>query len=205
MLNYVWLRGRCRYCRAPIPIRLPLVEALTGALFVWAAYRYGVDVMTAVFVVNACFWVVVFFIDLHFKLILDKLLLVGFPLVLVLYPFGPVGEQYTLADAYLRALEGAGVAFGIMLVIYLLWRGGMGAGDVKLAAMVGAATGYPLAIFVLLMAFIAGGAVSLLLVGLRSKGWKEELPFGSFLAVVVMTGLMVKGDLYGWYLDLFGL
>jgi hypothetical protein len=47
--------------------------------------------------------------------------------------------------------------------------------------------------------------VSLLLVGLRSKGWKEELPFGSFLAVVVMTGLMVKGDLYGWYLDLFGL
>ncbi len=205
MLNYVWLRGRCRYCRAPIPIRLPLVEALTGALFVWAAYRYGVDVMTAVFVVNACFWVVVFFIDLHFKLILDKLLLVGFPLVLVLYPFGPVGEQYTLADAYLRALEGAGVAFGIMLVIYLLWRGGMGAGDVKLAAMVGAATGYPLAIFVLLMAFIAGGTVSLLLVGLRSKGWKEELPFGSFLAVVVMTGLMVKGDLYGWYLDLFGL
>lgn len=205
MLNYVWLRGRCRYCRAPIPIRLPLVEALTGALFVWAAYRYGVDVMTAVFVVNACFWVVVFFIDLHFKLILDKLLLVGFPLVLVLYPFGPVGEQYTLADAYLRALEGAGVAFGIMLVIYLLWRGGMGAGDVKLAAMVGAATGYPLAIFVLLMAFIAGGTVSLLLVGLRSKGWKEELPFGSFLAVVVMTGLMVKGDLYGWYLDLFRL
>jgi len=205
VLNYVWLRGRCRYCRAPIPIRLPLVEALTGALFVWAAYRYGVDVMTAVFVVNACFWVVVFFIDLHFKLILDKLLLVGFPLVLVLYPFGPVGEQYTLADAYLRALEGAGVAFGIMLVIYLLWRGGMGAGDVKLAAMVGAATGYPLAIFVLLMAFIAGGTVSLLLVGLRSKGWKEELPFGSFLAVVVMTGLMVKGDLYGWYLDLFGL
>ncbi|MDP6403208.1 MAG: prepilin peptidase [SAR202 cluster bacterium] len=110
-----------------------------------------------------------------------------------------------MADAYLRAREGAGVAFGIMLVIYLLWRGGMGAGDVKLAAMVGAATGYPLAIFVLLMAFIAGGAVSLLLVGLRSKGWKEELPFGSFLAVVVMTGLMVKGDLYGWYLDLFGL
>jgi len=80
VLNYLWLGGRCRYCKARVPWRLPLVEVVTAALFGWTAYQFSISVETFVALLNICIFIVIFFIDLEQRLILNKVLLVSLPL-----------------------------------------------------------------------------------------------------------------------------
>jgi len=152
---------------------------------------------------SICVFIVIFFIDLEHQLILNVVLLVSLPILGVLFPFGSVGSEYGTGEAYLRVVAGVGLGFGVMLLIYIVSRGGTGAGDVKMGALMGAVAGYPQVLAAFFVAFVAGGLVALGLMIFRRAGRKDAVPFGPFLSASVIALLLARENLYSWYLDLF--
>jgi Flp pilus assembly protein protease CpaA len=100
-------------------------------------YQYGLTLSAAVLIFYCALFIHLAFVDLEYSLILNKVVLPALPVVLVLFPFTPLGQSWDIGEAYLRSLGGLGLGFGIMLLVYLAARGGTGAGDVKLAALLG--------------------------------------------------------------------
>lgn len=203
VLSYLGLRGRCSRCRARIPLRLPLVEVGTGLLFLLVGLRYGLSPATAVSLAYVSLLIVISLIDLQEKLILNVLVYPGVALALAAAPLAPWAPPGAL-EAWGSALLGGGVGALLLLGVYLASRGGMGAGDVKMAGLVGFMAGFPLVLVSLFVGVVAGGLVGLALLLLRLKGRKDAIPFGPFLALGATAGLLYGPAILDWYLGLLG-
>ncbi len=114
LVSYLWLRGRCRYCKASISIRLPLVELTTGLLFLYIAARYGATLQTPVLLTFVAALVVVFVIDLEHSLILNRITYPGIAIVLLVAPWGPIGDTLSVQEAYLQAGWGLLLGGGVL-------------------------------------------------------------------------------------------
>jgi len=179
------------------------VEAITP-LLCWAiADQYGLTPGAAVLVFYCALFIHLTFVDLEHSLILNKVVLPALPIALALFPFSPLGQGWGIGEAYSRSLSGAGVGFAILLVIYVASRGGTGAGDVKLAALLGAMLGLPQILAGLPMGFVLGGAAAIILLLARLKGIKETIPFGPALIAGSALVLLLGPGSYNWYLNLF--
>ncbi len=192
VVSYLLLRGRCRYCGAPIPRRVLLVEALTGGLFVLLWYRYGPSLQLLLATLYTCFFIVIFFIDLEHHLVLNRVIYPAIALALVAIPVTPhLGA--------VQILGGGALGFGLLFLIALVYPAGMGMGDVKLAAFIGLVVGFPSVLVALLLSFLAGGVVggSLLLTGV--KGRKDPVPFAPFLVAGGMVAMLYGGQILDWY------
>ena len=197
VLSFVWLRGRCLSCRGSISWRYPLVELFTAGLLyaLWSARGH-----------ERAFWpyaaftlilVIVSLIDLDHFWIPDRLLWAGLALWgLSLWWPGDFGLR--------PALLGGVVGSAIMATIYYLARGGMGLGDVKLAALMGLYLGPEQVILALVLAFVTGACMGGVLVLLKRRGRKDRLPFGPFLAAGAYITMLWGPRLVRWYLDLVG-
>ncbi|MEK7281686.1 MAG: prepilin peptidase [Chloroflexota bacterium] len=194
VLNYLWLRGRCRTCRAPIPYRLPLVELATGLLFAFLAWYLGPEKVKvlAILLVYASLLVIIFVIDWENQLILNR---ITYPAMVLALGFSFLWPDLTP----LKALTGGAIGLAAMLLPYILFRQGMGLGDVKLGALVGLMTGYPLVFVNLLLGVLAGGVVSALLLGLHLRRRRDALPFAPFLTTATLITLLWGEDLWQWY------
>lgn len=206
LFSYLWLRGRCRYCGVRIPLRLPILELATGAIYAILAWYYyqnfGLGVGLAFSLVYASLLIVIFMIDLEQGLVLNSVILFGIALALTFSFFQSGFEEFwpKLGPGItLSALLGGAIGFLIMLMPYLLSRGGMGAGDVKLAGFLGMVVGFPQVLAALLVGIIIGGLVAILLLIARLRGRKEAIPFGPFLAVGAMVALVWGHILIEWY------
>jgi len=196
LFNYFWLRGQCRYCRARIPVRLPVIELATGLTFAFLYWKFGTSHELGMSLVYACFMIVIFVIDLEHHLILNK---VVYPGIVVAFAFSFVWPELGV----LGALIGGAVGFAFLFLPYLVYPRGMGMGDVKLALMIGLMAGWRGALVALLMAALVGGLLSLFLLLFRLKRRGEGIPFGPFLAVAAMVALLWGESISDWYLDLF--
>ena len=201
--SYLWLRGRCRYCRGPMSWRGPLVEVITAAGCGVIGYYYALTPAAAVLVLYLAAFIHLTFVNLEQSLILNSVILTGLAIVLVTLPFSPLGESLSLGGTYLRSLSGAGVGFGIMLLIYLAAPGRMGAGDVKLAALLGVTLGFPHILAALMVGLVCGAFVAFSLLVLKQRGRSDAVPLGPMLlggaASVMVTGTSV----FDWYVRLF--
>jgi leader peptidase (prepilin peptidase)/N-methyltransferase len=166
-------------------------------------YQYGLTLSAAVLIVYCSLFIHFTFVDLEHSLILNKVVLPALPLSVALFPFSPLGQSWDIGEAYLRSLGGAGLGFGIMLLVYIASRGGTGAGDVKLAALLGAILGFPQIAAGLPVGFVIGGLVGMVVLVLRLKGRKDSIPFGPSLVAGTALVLLGGAGVYGWYLDLF--
>lgn len=194
ILSFLVLRGRCRACRQPISPRYPLVE-LAGAL-IMAAVWIGAAGDWLEFVGGAVFALIllaIFFIDLEHQIVPNALSYPGIILGLTLAIL-----QGRFGDA-LFAAAGAGAFF---LLIAIVSRGGMGGGDIKLAAMMGAFLGWPRVAVGLLFAFVLGAAAGLLLIALKRRSRKDPIPFGPALALGGVIALLWGQAIVAWYLGL---
>lgn len=202
LASYLWLRGRCRHCRAPIPARYPLVEALGAALTVSAFALAPTPIAAALWSAFALALLAVLFIDFDHRIIPDSITLPGTVLgLLAAWWWGP----RSLPDA----LWGVAAGAGGLLLVGLLYRAGtgregLGLGDVKLMAMVGAFCGWHGALATLVLGSLAGSlaGVGLMLAG-RGDG-RTALPFGSFLAPAGWVVLFAGEWLWASYLRLLG-
>lgn len=213
VFSYLRLRGRCRYCQALVPRRLFWVELSTAVIFAFLYWRcviikpeigepkLGIAAF-GVLAFYACLFIVIFVIDLEHGLILNKVVYPGMvvALLLALYPWPWLSESMGMRVAY-AALGGA-IGFVVFLLIALVSRGGMGWGDVKLAALIGLATGFPLVFVVIIMAAILGGVVAVALLLAKKRNRRQTIPFGPFLAVAAMVTLLWGTNILDWYLGL---
>ncbi len=198
LFTYVVRRGRCRVCGADFSVRYFWVELLTTALAVLLLARFGVSLVTLGYFVFAAALVVIAFIDVDQAMIPDVMSLPGIVLGLL---FSLVSPQVTFGES----LAGAGLGAGVLLAVaFGYWvvtkREGMGGGDVKLLAMIGAFLGWRAIPFTLLVASCTGSVVGIgLMIRWRTDA-KLALPFGPFLAFGAGCYVFIGESLLAWYL-----
>jgi leader peptidase (prepilin peptidase)/N-methyltransferase len=206
VLSWIALRGRCAYCRNPISWRYPAVELLTGAVTLSLWRYYGPTAAFGIATAFVLMMIVLFFTDYDHQILPDAVTLPGFGLGLAVAWVNPfLGEPgwprivLSLAGAAL----GAGILWGIG-ALYTRVRGveGMGFGDVKMMALVGAFAGPAGVAVTLFTASIVGAAVGLLLIPLAKRSLRHALPFGCFLAPAACIALLWGRRALEAYLDL---
>ncbi len=201
IVSYLFLGGRCRYCQARILWRVPVVEALTGALFGLAFWRYGMSLEFAAAIFYCSLLIMIGFIDLETGSIFPLLVYPATGLALIISIWLP-GTNFL--DAVLGALVGSAILFVPYIVsLYVFHIEGMGWADIILAAFIGAATGFHLVLVSMLLAIYLGGLVAGFLWIFRIKGRKAPIPFGPFLSAAAVITIFWGNTILNWYLNWF--
>ena len=196
VLGYLWLRGRCRYCSSPISVMYPLLEIVMGLVFWLAFVEYGWSAQWAVAAVLGALLIACAGIDLQFKIIPDRLTLPGMVLGLVLAMMG-FGPGITASILGVLALG------GLLLLMGVVFTGGMGGGDIKMGAMMGAFLGPGLAMVALVIASLIGAVIGLIPIMLQKRDRKEGIAFGPFLALGGMVAFLYGNAIVNWYLGIW--
>jgi len=203
ILSYLVLGGRCRTCRVRISAIYPAVEVLTGALAVALFLRLGPTLAFAGYFAFAAALLVITFIDLDHQIIPDAISLPG---IFVGFAAALLFGQPTWSESLAGILLGGGLLWGIAEgYARLTGREGMGGGDIKLLAMIGAFLGWKAIPVTLLIASLVGTAVGLALMLARGRDTKMAIPFGPFLAAGAVCALFWGDALIAWYLGVSGL
>jgi leader peptidase (prepilin peptidase)/N-methyltransferase len=209
LFSYLWLRGRCRYCRASIPGKLFYVELVSGVIYAFLYWKYGLTPELGAMMFYAALFTIIFMVDLEKGVILNK---VVYPAMAVAVILGVLGIQPELTQWPVEGIAniamGGGVGFLFFLVLVVASRGGMGWGDVKLAGLIGLATGFPMVLVTIVLGAGLGAIVGVVLMAVKKKGMKSRIPFGPFLSVATMVTLIWGSDMLNWYAGLiwhFGL
>lgn len=200
VVSWLLLRGRCRACRAPISVRYPLVEAATATLFVLSVERFGATLATVAAALFCALMVALAGIDYEHMILPDRLTLPGIVVGIAIQPFVP------LAGGVIGALVGAALGAGVLLLAYGLWwlfrrEEGLGLGDVKMLALVGAFLGWRGVVVTLFVGASTGALFGLALMALGRGGMRSKIPFGVFLALGALVALFAGPELVRLYLD----
>ncbi len=218
LLSFIVLWGKCRECEEKISWQYPAIELATGLLYAGVAWKFlggfgfaaGTQkIFTAGDAAAMAFWlftvsylVLVFFHDLDFMLIPDAAVYPAIVITLIFrywqYLQGPLG----IADYRNPFASALIAAFAAALFFFLLiWISGgrwIGEGDVKLGFLAGAIVGWPGILFVLFFAYLIGAVASLILIGLKKKTWKSQIPFGPFLVAGVLIVMFFSEQITFW-------
>jgi leader peptidase (prepilin peptidase)/N-methyltransferase len=198
VLSYLILRGQCRDCGTRISPRYPLVELLSGGFAAMTAARFGAGWEGLIMFALVASFLVITFIDLDHRIIPDVISLPGIGLGLAA-SFLP--GMLTPVDSLIGLLAGGGslflVAWGYELITH---REGMGGGDIKLLAMIGAFMGWKGVFFTIFVASLTGTLAGVALMLRRHGGMKLAVPFGPFLAIGAIAYLFIGPETFAWYL-----
>jgi len=183
IVSWLVLRGRCRTCDARISAQYPIVEAVTAALFLAGYYAFGLTPLLAVRLAFACAMIVLFAIDFEHQILPNEITLSGIVVGFVLSLFMPPGWKSSLIG-----LLAGGLFPFLVAEIYLRVRGreGMGMGDFKMLAMVGAFLGWPLVWITLIVACVLGIVIGGGALMISRRGMGTRIPFGTFIAVAAL-------------------
>lgn len=200
LLSFMLLKGRCRHCKEKISFQYPLVELATGIVFLAVFNVVGLSLLSYLWAVASAF-IVIFVYDIKHYLIPDKILYSAIGLVLL---YTIVGSWELGVENLISALVAGLAASAFFLAIYLLSKGkAMGFGDVKLTFLLGLFLGWPSILVALFFAFCIGAAVGLLLITLKKKGLKSEVPFAPFLIMGTAIAFFFGSQVTSWYVGLF--
>lgn len=203
VLGWLLLGGRCRDCAAPISPRYPLVEAATGLLFAAMAWRFGLQLSLIGYLYLAAAGIALALIDLDVQRLPDSITKPSWVVAgAVLLAAAAVDGRW---DDFLRALIGAAALGGFYFLIWFLYPGGMGFGDVKLAPTLGAFLGWvsygALAVGAF-AGFLLGGVFGVGLILLGKGGRKSKVPFGPFMLLGALVGVFAGPDIAHAYVSL---
>jgi leader peptidase (prepilin peptidase)/N-methyltransferase len=198
IISYIVLGGRCGSCGAPFSLRYPFVEALTGLVALVLFVRFGLTPELFIYFAFVSALIVITFVDLSHGIIPDVISLPG-----VLAGFG--ASFILTAPGWLHSIIGIALGGGILLAIaggyYLITgREGMGIGDVKLLAMIGAFLGWRGVLVTILAGSLVGSVIGIFFMLAYGKGSKFALPFGPFLALGAIVYLFYGEELLHWYI-----
>lgn len=201
VFSYLLLNGKCRHCRSSISIQYPLIELLTGSVFIITSFYFfdqgfkvhdsiftgAISLIYLLFIVSSL--VVIFFTDLKYGIIPDKIVYSG---VFASFLYFILNANFLVLSNLLSAI----FAFAFFFLVYIIThKKGMGFGDVKLVFLLGLFLGFPKIIVALYVAFLAGAAIAIvLIITKRKKFFRDTIPFGPFLVLGTITALFL-GDL----------
>ena len=200
LVSYLLLGGKCRNCGAGISWRYPLVEALTGGVALALFLKFGFSLSFLAYFVLSAALIVISFIDLDHRIIPDVISLPGIAAGFLLALFGLLA---TVKESLIGLLAGGGSLYLVAFVYEALTkREGMGGGDVKLLAMIGAWLGWKSILFTLFFASLSGAFIGGAVMLIQREGRLYAIPFGPFLAFSGLAYVFLGPELIAWYLNL---
>jgi prepilin signal peptidase PulO-like enzyme (type II secretory pathway) len=199
IFSFLFLKGKCRYCKIKISIQYPLVEVLTAVLFLVIFWQFRLtnflDIIFLFFIASSL--IVIFVYDFKYYLIPDKVL---FPAIGITFFY----RLFFAFDFILNYILAAFLASGFFFLIFAISKGKwMGFGDVKLAILMGFLLGFPNVLTALFLAFLLGAFVGINLMIFGKKKLKSEIPFGPFLITGTFLALFYGENLIRWYISFF--
>ena len=199
ILSYVYLKGRCKFCCHPISIRYPFIEALTGAFAVLLFLKFGLTPAMFFWFVFISVLITISFIDFDYQIIPDRISIPGMFIFSSAFCFLP---ETTIMQSFLGILAGGGILYAVAILYYLLRKQeGMGGGDIKLLAMIGAATGIKGVLFTLFTGSLLGSLTGILaMLYMRISDTKFKIPFGPFLSAGTILYIFFGKHLIQWYI-----
>lgn len=210
VISFIIFNGKCRYCKTKISIRYPLVEILTATILLINYYFFGFSFKFLINSIVSLVFLVATFIDFDYQIIPNEItiggLIAAFFFQIILNILAPELFNYFYKITLTQSLLGALIGGGFLYIIAILSRGGMGGGDVKLAAFIGALYGSKIVIFSLFLSFLLGGIIGILLIILRIKGRKDFIPFGPYICLGTLLTIWFSPEyIYITYVNLIRL
>jgi len=203
LFSYLFLRGKCSHCHVSISIQYPLVELMMALLAAALMYRFQLSIATAGYFLFCAALLVIIFVDLHHQIIPDVISLPG---ILLGVLFALVSPTVTWQSSLIGLFVGGSVLYTVAF-LYVLFRkiDGMGGGDIKLLAMIGAWLGWQSLPFVIFFSSLTGSIVGLVAMLYQKKGGRTRIPFGPFLSIAALIYTFYSGKiLYFFHLYLTG-
>jgi len=199
ILSYLFLRGKCGHCGVSISMQYPVVELMTGLLAAALFHQFGLSAATLGFFVFAAALVVIIFIDIHHQIIPDVISLPGIVLGFI---FSFINPLVTWQESLIGLLVGGGILYVIALLYIVIRKAdGMGGGDIKLLAMIGAWLGWKSLFFVIFAASLTGSIIGIIAMRSQKKGGATRIAFGPFLSLGALCYLFFAEQiLYFFYL-----
>jgi leader peptidase (prepilin peptidase)/N-methyltransferase len=198
VISYIILLGKCRQCGERISLRYPIVEIITGLLSTALFVRYGLSAQYFLLFLFVASLITISFIDLQHKIIPD---IISLPGIIIGLGISFVFNHVSWLDSLIGIIAGGGFLYLVAIIFErLTGREGMGGGDIKLLAMIGAWMGWKALPFVILISSLGGlliGGGSLLITG---QGYRVKIPFGPFLALGALIYFFFGYELVAWYL-----
>lgn len=202
VLSYLILKGKCRFCKTSISFRYPLVEIISGLMAAALFLKFGLTPEMPVYYVFIASLLVVTFIDIDFQIIPDVISLPGIP---IFFAASFILSDMTYVESILGILLGGGSLYAIAWgYSAIMKKEGMGGGDIKLLAMIGAAIGWKGVIFTVFVSSTVGSIIGVILMVLTEKNMKLSIPFGPFLSIGAMAYVFFGPELIHWYFNLLG-
>jgi len=198
LLSFILLKGRCRNCKSKISIQYPIVELLTGLIYLIIYLIYGLNIQTLVYIILSSALIIIAFIDLNEQIVPDVISLPGIVI-------GFIISFFVSYISFINSALGVFVGGGIILVIGLTGsvifkKEAMGGGDVKLAAMIGAFLGWRYIIISLFLGFFIGALAGIILILSKIKSREDAIPFGPFIVLGSFITLFWGEQIISWYL-----
>src|SRR5680860_1649963 len=198
LLSYILLKGRCRNCKSKISIRYPIVELVTGLIYLIIYLIYGLSVQTLIYILLSSALIIIAFIDLDEEIVPDVISVPGIVIGFIISFFVPY-------ISFINSALGIVVGGGIILIIGLAGsvifkKEAMGGGDVKLAAMIGAFLGWRYIIISLFLGFFLGALAGIILILSKIKKREDVIPFGPFIVLGSFITLFWGEKIISWYL-----
>ncbi len=202
VLSYLWLKGRCRHCQIKISLRYPMVELLGGLFALGTFLKFGLTLEALIYYLFFASLLVVTFIDIDHRIIPNVITLPGIP---ICFAASFALPAITYREALLGILIGGGSLFLVAWIYSLITKKeGMGGGDIKLLAMMGAIVGWQGVLFTIFLASLVGTLAGLAAMLQSRKGMKLAVPFGPFLSIGSITYIFFGTPLIAWYFNLLG-
>ena len=208
LLSYIFLRGRCRNCRTRISIVYPIVELMTGGLFLSMYYRFGFSLDFTHGSLFVALLIPVSWIDARWYIIPDAIIAIGLTLGLGIVVAISAQQQdwYYLLERLIGALAGGGILLLIgILGKAILRKEAMGGGDIKLMALIGLFLGaWPHLLIVVVLSALIGSIVGVLLILFTERNRQHPIPYGPFLAIAAVLDLFWGEEMWKGYLRFIG-
>lgn len=198
VLSFLFLKGKCRCCGERISPKYPTVELINGIIFVMLFSKIGFNLDFIFHTFLFSLFIIISFIDLDYQIIPNTMVLFIL-LVSIVYKILNF-LLYNVPSNLVNSLMGLGISGLIFFIIFVVSKGGMGGGDVKLIGVLGFILGIPKIFINIFLSFLAGGIISVLLLAFKIKGRKDPIPFGPFIILGFIITLFWGDKIVNWYL-----
>ena len=197
VLSYIFLRGKCSHCHTSISLQYPVVEMLTALLAAAVCFKFSYSLQAGGYFIFCAALLVIIFIDIHHQIIPD---IISLPGIILGFLFSMVNSSVTWQSSLIGLLIGGGVLYTIAFLYFSLRKqDGMGGGDIKLLAMIGAWLGWQSLPFVILVSSTSGSIAGLIAMKWQKKGGSTRIPFGPFLSIAALIYIFYSEEIIYFY------
>lgn len=196
IVSFIIQVGKCRTCKARISPLYPMIELATGLLFLYSFLQFNlrIELITAILFISLL--MIVFVTDITYMLIPNRLLLFFLPFFIIMRIYEPLSPWYD-------AIIGAIVGYGLVAIIIIVSKGGMGAGDMKLLGLLGIVLGWKLVLLTFFLAAFLGAIIGGFLMLIKRVKRKQPIPFGPYIVIAAIISYFYGEEVVTFYLSFF--